>query len=88
MNLYELKMPQLWIAGYVSESSLRQPDDKPIYFECAECEQIKPIAGFLANGPSYDDILIVTKHGQHFNMMYCKECLPKIKERWMIHARK
>ena len=67
-RLYKLKEPRQWIAAYAGTQEL--------YFPCFACQAPEPeIAGFLAKGPEYKDILVIDKGDRKYLALICTKCI-------------
>ena len=66
MNIYKLEKPAKWSAGKCGNESF--------YFSCAECGN-EEIAGFIGNGPTFEEVAIIGNSFPYKPAMYCQICL-------------
>ncbi len=66
LKIYRLYHAHKWVAGWL-------PNGQPIYFSCADCRNIKEIAGFIGVAPVFGDIAVLG-HPPRL-AMFCVECL-------------
>jgi hypothetical protein len=72
MNLYQLKTPMQWVAGYVGK------EKKPIFFDCGYCDAKEPVIHAFI-GPTPTEVGVLNQPGTVFirKAILCESCLEK-----------
>jgi len=69
---------QLYLLSEPKKLRATAVEGKEFYFPCSECEACEPeIAGYLALGPRYEDILVRQRGGESYLAFLCRACTSK-----------